>query len=80
MWNYGMNPLAVRSGDYIVGSPLTNWRAQPRKDSAVCHYSYSSEVLPFCLTSKMERFTKIVTISAKHFILDIWLGHALSRF
>ena len=30
--------LAVRSGEDIGISPLTNKRVQPRKDSAVCHH------------------------------------------
>ena len=30
--------LAVRSGEHIGISPLTNKRVQPRKDSAVCHH------------------------------------------
>ena len=30
--------LAVKSGEHIGISPLTNKRVQPRKDSAVCHH------------------------------------------
>ena len=30
--------LAVRSGEHIGISPLTNTMVQPRKDSAVCHH------------------------------------------
>ena len=30
--------LAVRSGEYIAISSLTNKRVQPRKDNAVCHH------------------------------------------
>ena len=30
--------LAVRSGEHIGISPLTNKRVQPRKDSAVCYH------------------------------------------
>ena len=30
--------LAVRNGEHIGISPLTNKRVQPRKDSSVCHH------------------------------------------
>ena len=43
--------LAVRSGEHIGISPLTNKRVQPRKDSAVCHNllncNYSSTFADF---------------------------------
>ena len=39
--DYAMDPItenAVRSGEHIDISPLTNKRIQPRKDSAVYHH------------------------------------------
>ena len=58
--DYAVNPItenvlniAVRSGEHIDISPLTNKRVQPRKDSAVCHHLLIATIHPllvFCVT------------------------------
>ena len=56
--------LAVRSGEYIGISPLTNRKVLPKKDSAVCHHLLNCN---YSLT--FEEFS--VLCHAKKFLLEL---------